>query len=70
MFNFHPYLGKIPILTNSFQMVCTTNQVFWGSFKSFIRPDFLFHAHEMLLVLGTNLLLGGSSQLVVHHHEP
>ena len=46
MFNFHPYLGKIPILTNIFQMGWNhqpEKQFFvWILFYSKIPSDFLF----------------------------
>ena len=52
MFYFHPYLGKIPILTNSFQIkwVETTNQVLNGSLF-----DFLFFSALISTPGGTNI---------------
>ena len=45
MFYFHPYLGKIPSLTNIFEMGLTTNQVYrkgqffpWKTWNFFAMP--------------------------------
>ena len=40
MFYFHPYLGKIPILTNFFQMGWNHQLVSFLGVADFVRNDF------------------------------
>ena len=39
IFYFHPYLGKIPNLTNIFQMGCNHQPVTLNPFRSFSGPQ-------------------------------